>query len=509
MYSAPLAASGRELRKNPANITKDDFEETRDLDDDKAEKKLEEIRRGAALQDENPYMPEERPWQDIAWVLFFMLTVGGTVAVGFLHFGALMKKAQEHQAEADEQEKIVHENPKAIILGGMAGGAGAIAFSYVFVAVAHRFPKPTVYVTLFFSPCLMMVVGAGMVAFSAGNQIMMVFGAIFFFFGACYASCVLCCWRDYIPFMIILTECVAGVGEDHPGMIFVAVVGAFFGLVWIVACGIAFISTYMRYEEELSDQDQNVKYALYGFCCFVYIWGHQVMDNVCHVAYCGVFGRWYFRGDQNGEAIVAPSLKVALGTSLGSVCLGSFLVALVRAVEMTARMIRKQAQEDGNYILCIIMCVVECIISCIGDILEYFNSWAYVQCAVRGTNFCTSARITYSMVKLSNLGYIITDLLLDPLQNLGALMCGIFGGAVGVGAAFIINGAGSAGMAYTLLAAGICGFLLGLMAGSVALTFIASGVKTILMCWADAPDRLQNSQPDIYVEFEKRALQLS
>lgn len=498
----PLSRYGRELRMNPNNITKDDFDDLKDLDDNQADKKLAEIRKGAELQDQNPCMPDERSCQDCAWVLFFMLTVGGTLAMGFMYYGVLMEKAEEHHAEADEQDYIMQANPKSIIGAGMAGAAGAVACSYIFVLAAHRFPKPTVYATLFFSPCLMIVTGAGLMAFSGGEMPILVMGAIFFFIGVCYASCVMCCWGRYIPFMIILTECVAGVGEEHPAMIFVAVIGAAFGMVWIVACAIAFIATYLQYEEELNDQDQKVKYALYGVCCFVYIWGHQVMDNVCHVAYCGVFGRWYFRGD-HGDSVVLPSLKVALMDSLGSICLGSFLVAVVRAVEMVARQIRRQAQEDGNMVLCIVMMVVTCIIQCIGDILEYFNTWAYVQCAVRGTNFCTSARITYSMAKLSNLGYIITDLLLDSMQNLGAFMCGIFGGAAGVGTAFLMVEVNTP----TVIAGGICGFLTGLMVGSVALAFISSGVKTILMCWADAPDRLQVSHPDIYHEFEKRVVQ--
>lgn len=498
-----MTAYGREFRKNPDSITKHDFEDTAGLDDDKAERKLAEMRRGAELQDENPPLPEERACQDCAWMLFFILTAGATLAAGFTYLGALTEKAEEHQAEADEQEQIMQASPKAIIGAGVAGAAGAVACSLLFVAAAHRFPKPTVYATLLFSPCVMMAVGAGMMFFSAGNFLILILGAVIFFISMCYASCVFCCWKDYIPFMVILTECVAGVGEDHPAMILVAVVGAFLGVVWTVVCLIAFISTYLEYEEELNDQDKNVKYVLYGLCCFIYFWGHQVVDNVCHVAYCGVFARWFFRGD-NGEAVVGPSLKVAVGTSLGSICLGSFLVAAVRAAEMVARQCRREAEEDGNYVLCIIMCIITMIIQCIGDILEYFNSWAYVQCAVRGTNFCTSARITYAMVKLSNLGYVITDLLLDSLQGLGAFMCAIFGGAVGVGTALSL----SAGDTVTLFCAGICGFLTGFMAGSAALGFISSGVKTILMCFADTPERLAKSHPEIYSEFEKRVRRL-
>merc|ERR1712005_21106 len=92
-------------------------------------------------------------------------------------------------------------------------------------------------------------------------------------------------------------------------------------------------------------------------------WGGQVANNICHVTYCGVFGRWYFGGQDDSDSDVGgvvaslgkgtpntlgPSLTVALTTSLGSICCGSFLVAVVRALESVASQMKQDAASSNN-----------------------------------------------------------------------------------------------------------------------------------------------------------------
>lgn len=108
----------------------------------------------------------------------------------------------------------------------------------------------------------------------------------------------------------------------------------------------------------------------------------------------GFFGRWYFSAD---GPLLFPSLQVALTTSFGSICFGTFVVAAINAVQMLVRSVRIAAQ-DGNVVGCVVALILECIIDAIGDMLEYFNAWVYVQCAIRGGSFCESARATCAMI---------------------------------------------------------------------------------------------------------------
>jgi hypothetical protein len=155
---------------------------------------------------------------------------------------------------------------------------------------------------------------------------------------------------------------------------------------------------------------------------------------------------------------------------------------------------KRDAQKEGDIVSCIIFCCLEMCLSCIGDILEFFNEWAYVQCAIRGSSFCDAAKITFSMMTCANLQYIIADLLVDSVATLGAFLCGLFG-------AIVAAAVGSTSKTDGVLIAIVCaifGFLGGLMAGSTCLSVLGSGAKTILVCWADNYHPLAKSNPPIH-----------
>jgi len=50
------------------------------------------------------------------------------------------------------------------------------------------------------------------------------------------------------------------------------------------------------------------------------------------------------------------------------------------------------------------------------------------------------------------------------------------------------------------------GFIVGLAAGGQAVGIISSGVKTILACWAEDPEPLRRTHPEVHAEFENRIL---
>jgi hypothetical protein len=297
--------------------------------------------------------------------------------------------------------------------------------------------------------------------------------------------------------MIQLVEVIGSVIQANPMALAVSIIGSIIGLVWSVICVVSFAG--ITANINVSDQSRGVQYAMYFVFALVLIWGSMVAYNVCHVTYCGVFGRWYYKEDEGSS--LRKSLGVALTTSFGSICLGSFLVALIRALEVVVRSARQDAQQDGNVACCVLLLVVECFISCIGDILEYFSEWAYVQCAVRGASFFQAARITYSMFTCANLQYILSDLLLDSVVNLGSFVCAAL--AAGAGALYAF-GLGKNSTAIIWCA--VIGLWSGVVAGGSAVGIISSGAKTILALWAEDPEPLRYHRPGIHAEFESRIL---
>jgi hypothetical protein len=176
------------------------------------------------------------------------------------------------------------------------------------------------------------------------------------------------------------------------------------------------------------------------------------------------------------------------------------LIAAIRALEVVLRQARHQAQEEGNPLSCILLLVLECVAQCIGDILEYFSEWAYVQCAVRGVSFFDAARITYSMCSCANLLYVIQDLLINSVVNLGALLCAAVGCGVGSATGFVV------GQGPAAIAGAVIGFFAGLMTGGSAAGVLTSGTKTLLAMWAENPEPFRRAYPEIHAEFELRIL---
>jgi hypothetical protein len=110
------------------------------------------------------------------------------------------------------------------------------------------------------------------------------------------------------------------------------------------------------------------------FLCFVsYYWVHQVLQNTVHVTVTGVIGTWWFVSEEDEGRPVASSccskpltdsFYRATTYSFGSICLGSFLVALVQALRALEHYTRQN--DDCN----MLSCVIQCILACIQDIIE-------------------------------------------------------------------------------------------------------------------------------------------
>jgi hypothetical protein len=107
------------------------------------------------------------------------------------------------------------------------------------------------------------------------------------------------------------------------------------------------------------------------FLCFLsFYWVHQVLQNTVHVTVTGVIGTWWFVPSEasSGAGFCSPALTDsfyrATTYSFGSICFGSFLVAVVQALRALEHHTRNN--DDCN----ILSCIIQCILSCIQGIIE-------------------------------------------------------------------------------------------------------------------------------------------
>lgn len=288
-------------------------------------------------------------------------------------------------------------------------------------------------------------------------------------------------------------------------MVVISAIGGFVGPLWITLVILGYLAYYIKRTGGMSAEPSDGDSGAIYFFFFVLLWGIGVIGNVSHMAYCGVFSRWYF---EENEAPLLKSLHVATVTSFGSICFGTIMVAAINTVEAVVRGIRHAAQEDGNIVGCVIALIMEAIISCIGDLMEYFNQWVYAMCALRGGSFCDSARGTCTLISCTGMKAIIGDVLIDRVVTFGLLLATVAGAGLAAlpGLLTATDTGGSMSRGDVIACSLGVGLVSAAISGGGVMSIMGSGTKAILMCWAEDPDRLhQHGFEALHTELNNKA----
>ena len=515
--------NARNVLINNREVDLQNLKELRDLPEKQKQNRAKEIIGGAQYLQRTSRFPSSRSCQDLPWAILFLLTVVALFAFVIYAVDAVstdMNKDASYKHHKTHDGQIapdIWNDAVTINLACVAGCVTGLIVAFLWVMAAKACPKPVVYISLYAVPVCLLLCGGIMVLWGfksvaseeeGSGRVALIFGGVFaILLGLCQLSCVMCCWARYIPFTIEVVGMVADVSNENPCMIFVSLMGGFLGAAWLVLLAVGFAAFTMKHPQDTADQNKGMLSPLEFAFFLLLFWGNGVIHNVCHTAYCGVFSRWYF--SEEGPFLL-PSLRVALGSSFGSICFGTFMVAAINALEMLIRSLRVAFQEDGNIVGCIIALILECIVSAIGDMLEYFNSWVYVQCAIRGGSFCESARASCAMIACNGIKGIIGDLLINSVVSLGAWLSGLCGLAVGALIAFTraeIESSTSEMPRAAVIASGLLGGLFGgLLTGGAVMSIFSSGAKAIIMCWAEDPNRMHEEHEfeDLHTEMNAK-----
>jgi hypothetical protein len=305
---------------------------------------------------------------------------------------------------------------------------------------------------------------------------------------------VVWCWSRFFPFTAALLSVAADVALKNLRSLWVGVCGFFLQLTWLGVVGVGFA----RFVSQLDNQTQEDYNGALAFgIILVLSWGLMAYAYAMYVSYCGVYGRWCF----GHYPSVSASLTVAFTKSFGSVCFGALLVAVVRALRIMVDSARRQA-NNRNAAQAVLACLVSCILSIIEDIMEWFNTFAYVQVAVRGLKYTDSCRATAALARTNNFGAVRSQIVSTSVVGYGVLLAAI----VGVIAAFAAcpvdlsshhQHESSSTVAVWITSAVIVAFS---VAGLFA-SLLDAGVTTIIVCWGESPAVIAAEHPGVHEEF--------
>ena len=165
-------------------------------------------------------------------------------------------------------------------------------------------------------------------------------------------------------------------------MSYVLVAASFlYMMLWMVAL----VGVYDKLNLITTDAQGNVQFTGdqlnwgYFFLLLVALfWSEQVFQNTIHATVAGVVSTWWFVPEEANSCCskgIWGSFIRSTTTSFGSICFGSLLVAIIKALRV---MVESARSDSEGGCAAFLLCLVDCLLSCLEGILEYFNKFAYI-----------------------------------------------------------------------------------------------------------------------------------
>jgi len=226
-----------------------------------------------------------------------------------------------------------------------------------------------------------------------------------------------------------------------------------------------------------------------------YFWTSQVLQNVIHVTVSGVIGTWWFAPQEARSAFspaIMDSFSRATTYSLGSICFGSLLVAIIQTLEQIVHSIRQQQQNN------LILCILECLLHFLQRIGQYFNKWSFCYVGLYGYDYLTAGKKALELFQSRGWSTIISD---DLVQRMLLLVCLVVGALTGLVGMFLGSLSGWADPvlgedphATVFLISYVIGFSLAFILMGV----VMSGVDSVIVCFAEAPGEFETHHPALF-----------
>lgn len=440
--------------------------------------------------------PEERPWQDVPWAALFLIV-----------YALLLITALANSDELSLGGTSREVSLNVILLMSLVSALVSFVLAYAFYSVIRMNATLVIYMSLLVFPCITVFVSIAIMVL-VPSAMLPCMGLIFI--AGLSIFCTFFCYQDLIPFTAQILTLVAGFTQQHPCTMAFSLGGAIASNLWTALAVIAVAGAFGQVEEcsrprsgdaEFDRCHHAVTYPIYFAVTFIFIWGNQVCVNTAHTMNCGVFGQWYY------GKVVEPTRAAAnaMTKNFGSVCFGSFIVAILRAAQHTLRFIRGQAD---NIVVMIVIAIVECIVACIAGMAEAFNSYSYVTVAVRGLSFYESSVATWALCTWSNVLLIIAGNLVNMVVQYGAFLCGSIGAAVGIAAGLAAGAGGDGEFRAEMFIGFVAAFAAGMVVAYNTLQVIDSGFKTVVVCWAEDRAHLGRLNPDLHQVLADKAEQV-
>ncbi|KAG5490097.1 hypothetical protein JKF63_00216 [Porcisia hertigi] len=353
----------------------------------------------------------------------------------------------------------------------LAAVGASIISSSVILKVAQRFPIQIIYIGNIASIIFLLV--SATVAFLRINIVMGfvllvvgIFRAIWFFLA-----------RNRIPFAAALLKTSLRIINAFK---FTYVLSFILGAVscgYVILWGYGVLALIDRFQKGTGNGGY---IAAMFLLVFSVLWVSQVIPNVMHVTTCGLVATWYFAGFANmPRNPTLASFKRATTTSFGTICFGSLVVAIVEFLRFLLS--QGESGNEDNFL----RCLGDCLLGCLQHILEMFNKYAFVHVAIYGCSYIEGAKRTFKLCQQCFCAGLFNECLVSPTLTMLALTLSIL-------YALIV------GVFTKSWPLGVLVFVISVTVHWLFFSVVDSAVATVFVCFAEAPEALRESDPQLY-----------
>jgi hypothetical protein len=269
------------------------------------------------------------------------------------------------------------------------------------------------------------------------------------------------CAARYIPLAASNLHTALQALRTHSGLLGLAFCSTLFVYMWFVVWSLASLGLYDYYWQSKDHTVQRVPCRdnprelcvapdyepLYISAAMLLslFWTTQVLHNIVLTTVAGTVASWWVRRNSTSSHL-QDALYRSCTTSLGSICLGSLVVAIVQVLERLVSMAahtkkeerpderRQHRRENGGNQL------VQWPLAQLRQITEYINSWAFIYVAVYGHTYVTAGKTVATLFQKSGWSTFASDRLVYRVLGLTKVSIAVLTGALTVAAQLVVDG---------------------------------------------------------------------
>jgi len=214
------------------------------------------------------------------------------------------------------------------------------------------------------------------------------------------------------------------------------------------------------------------------FCLF---WSIAFMQAVSQIIIAMSVSKWYFCRDKNsiGSSTFVTSISTSIYYHTGTAAIGSLIIAIIRLIRTIVTKLQKKAKQMDNKCGEALLCCCQCCLWCFEKFMKFLNKKAYIQTAIFGTSFCSSAKEAFFLIlrnarRVAGISYVTSVLIFTGRIFIASFTSGI---------AYIVIDRIFGPELYSPISPVIVVFILAYNIGDMFLEIFEMSTETILQCF--------------------------